>query len=110
MQAIKVYSNPPRSDWDKLSKRPFAQDPSIERSVRKIIKRVKENGDKALKKFTREFDGVKLKKLLVPEIEIENSIAGIDEDLKNAILAARKNIEAFHNSQKEQITKVNSFL
>ena len=58
MQTIKYVKN---KDWGKILKRPVFDSSSHEKKVRKILNAVKNKGDKAVKKFTEEFDGVKLK-------------------------------------------------
>ena len=67
---MKVYKYPGKEIWNELIQRPAADRSALEKSVRKILEKVKEKGDKALRKYTKEFDGVKLKKLQVSEKEI----------------------------------------
>ncbi|MCW3119746.1 MAG: hisD, partial [Chitinophagaceae bacterium] len=60
---------------------------------------VKKNGDKAVKKYSKEFDGVKLKKLQVSEKEIKAAEKLVSDELKQAIHIAKSNIEKFHSAQ-----------
>jgi histidinol dehydrogenase len=101
---MKLYSYPSRNEWDELIKRPVADMSSLEKPVRKILRKVKENGDRAVRKFTREFDGVKLKKLQVSDTEIKKAAALLPEELKAAIRQAKDNITRFHETQREAIT------
>jgi histidinol dehydrogenase len=96
MQVIKY---PTKDEWPQLIQRPVMEQLSLEKKVRKVLLKVKDGGDKALKKFTREFDGVKIRNLLVSEKEIKQAIAQVPVDLKEAITIAAKNIEAFHRLQ-----------
>ena len=70
---INVIKYPDRTNWQEIIKRPVLETVSLEKAVKKILEKVKEKGDKAVKKYTNEFDGVKLKKLLVSEKEIEEA-------------------------------------
>lgn len=69
--------------------------------LKKILKKVRKKGDKALFEFTERFDGVKLEQLLVTANEIAQAEAQLPEELKSAILLAKRNIEKFHAAQQE---------
>ncbi|MBL7746356.1 MAG: histidinol dehydrogenase, partial [Chitinophagaceae bacterium] len=103
---MNLYTYPDKKIWAEILKRPVTDTPKMERSVRKIMQKVKAKGDKALIKFTKEFDGIKLKELAVPEHEIENAGTLLSDDLKAAIQQASKNIETFHTAQKEAVQKI----
>ena len=70
----------------------------INKKVREIIEDVKINGDKALYKYSEMFD-VKLDSLTVGSEEIEEAYNRIDEEFKEVLLAAAKNIRNFHEKQ-----------
>ncbi len=89
--------------WNELTKRPVLETASLEKSVRKILEKVKTKGDKAVKKYTKEFDGVKLKRFLVSQKEIDAAEKFLPQELKEAIQQAKLNIEKFHLSQVEEI-------
>lgn len=97
---------PNRDEWTELAKRPVADFSSLEKPVRKILQKVKEKGDKAVRKFTKEFDGVKLKSLEVSAEEINNAATLLSDELKAAIQQAKANIETFHAVQREEIKKI----
>jgi histidinol dehydrogenase len=103
---MKVYKHPSIDQWPEIAARPVADLSSLEKSVRKILQKVKEKGDKAVRKFTKEFDGIELKKLVVTEKEIQQAIASLNEELKSAINQARQNIGIFHRAQEQQSNKV----
>ena len=71
-------------------------------SVRKIIKDVKKSGDKALKKYTKQFDQVELKEIKVSIEEIENAYKNATKEEIEAIKKAAENIKDFARKQKEQ--------
>ena len=101
---MRQYNYPFPDQWEELVKRPVTDNSALEKPVRRILRKVKENGDRAVRKFTSEFDGVKLKKLQVTEKEIKTAAALLPDELKAAIRLAKENIERFHQSQREAIT------
>lgn len=103
---IKVIGYPDKNDWNEIAKRPVIENILLEKTVRKILDKVKAKGDKALKKFTKELDGVKLKKLPVSEKEISAAEKLITPELKQAIQEAKTNIEIFHSAQPEEIKEI----
>lgn len=96
---MKLINNPKRKDWPALLQRPVFDALSLEKKVRKILNKVKREGDKAVRQFTRDFDGVKLTTSIVSEREINQAISLVPEELKQAIRTAKKNIEKFHAAQ-----------
>jgi len=102
---IKVIKQPSKEDWQEIVKRPVFENSSLEKTVKKILDKVKGKGDKAVRKYTKDFDGVKLKKLAVSEKEIKTAENLLSQKLKDAIQQAKSNIEKFHRSQIEE-TKV----
>src|SRR6187401_3700430 len=100
---IKVIKQPSKKDWQEIVKRPVFENSSLEKTVKKILEKVKNKGDKAVRKYTKDFDGVKLKKLAVSEKEIKNSGNFLSQELKDAIQQAKSNIEKLHRSQAEEI-------
>ncbi|SDH59243.1 histidinol dehydrogenase [Winogradskyella thalassocola] len=97
---MKLYNNPDKSSWLELLQRPTKSVEVIEATVDEIFKEVKEDGDKAIKKYTIKFDGVALETNLVSKAEIEQASKLVNEDLKEAIQLAKSNIEKFHSAQK----------
>jgi histidinol dehydrogenase len=96
---MEIFNNPKPSEWEKLIKRPVVSAASLEKSVKKILQQVKDKGDRAIKKYTAEFDGVKLKNAVVSEKEIRMAIKLVSPELKTAIETAAKNIRKFHLPQ-----------
>jgi histidinol dehydrogenase len=100
---IKLIKYPDRKDWQEIVKRPVMETASLEKAVKKILQKVKTGGDKAVKKYTKEFDRVKLKKLQVTEKEITAAEELLSPELKEAIQQAKLNIEKFHRPQLDEI-------
>ncbi|KPC75637.1 histidinol dehydrogenase [Thermoactinomyces vulgaris] len=68
-------------------------------TVRKIITRVKEDGDQALVAFTKQFDGVKLNSLHVEEAELAEAAQAVEPKLMTALRHAAERIRRFHEKQ-----------
>jgi histidinol dehydrogenase len=96
---MKVYSYPEKGSWQTLAKRPEFNKGSLDTLVADIIRNVRSDGDRALRKYSQEFDGTSLNNLKVSDSEIREAIASVPVDLKNAINLARNNIEKFHREQ-----------
>jgi len=103
---MKQYEYPDKKEWAEIVERPIADYSSLEKKVKKMMLNVKNKGDKAVFKYCKEFDGVKLKSLAVTQKEVDKAILSVPLELKTAILQAKINIELFHNSQKTEVKKI----
>lgn len=77
-------------------------DLAVETTVREIIQDVQKNGDQALRKYTQKFDGVALEKFEVSTQILKNAWENLDNQLKQALQIAYKNITSFHQQQLER--------
>jgi histidinol dehydrogenase len=102
---MKTYINPPQDSWPEILKRPVFEVSDLFGKVQTILDEIKMIGDEALRKYTLQFDGVKLDSFLVTEKELTEVELQIDEELKVAINLASKNIQTFHAAQITQIKK-----
>ena len=94
----KIY-NPNKNEWSRILKRPTQTVNDIEAKVNQVFNDIRENGDKAIYKYTEKFDEVNLDSNLVSEIKIDNAVKKVSEKLKRAIKQAKQNIEVFHKAQ-----------
>lgn len=102
---MKKIAYPNKQDWKSILKRPTKTVDDIEDTVKTVFLDIKKNGDTAVNKYTQKFDGVALENNIVTKKEIENAKSLISEELKEAIILAKKNITAFHLAQKtEKVT------
>jgi len=95
---MNIFENPARSEWNGLTRRKGVDYEGIRPRVEAILKAVASEGDAALKRLMREIDGVEAP-LEVAENEIDAACKQVSADVREAILFARKNIEAFHRAQ-----------
>lgn len=72
--------------------------------VQDILRDVKVNGDEALRKYTKAFDGVDVTEWRINAKEIDAWAEEADEAFKAAMLQAKENIIAFHETQKQNHT------
>jgi len=86
---------------EKLANRGVADDPTVTRNVARIAGDVRKNGDKALLKYARKFDGLaKDQPVLVSEEELNAAWRTVSSDFKQALKAAAQNIRQFAKWQK----------
>ncbi|MBQ6172370.1 MAG: histidinol dehydrogenase [Clostridia bacterium] len=72
----------------------------VTKIVTEIINDVRNNGDKALKKYTEKFDGVILNDFEIPVIKAKEAFE--TSKIKDALSAAAKNIREYHEKQVAQ--------
>ena len=101
-----LISTPDKSQWQEILKRPVMNTENLFDTVRSVIDRVKEEGDRAVLDYEEKFDKVVLASLAVSEEEQQEAENLVSEDLKAAIRLAKQNIETFHAAQRFEGKKV----
>lgn len=113
----KIFINPSKEQWPVIIQRPAFDSKPLEKTVSGILSDVKQNGDAAVKKYALQFDKVNFSHLAgttgdagsilhVSEREIAEAIGSVSDELKKAIQMAKSNISKFHQSQNEEIKKI----
>ena len=101
--------------WKKLSaarrsaalRRPAqSAQPAVAAAVRTIIATVRQDGDAALRRYTRKFDGVILRSLRVPEAEFVMAGQSLSRADLAALRSAYRNIRTFHAAQQPRDLRV----
>lgn len=95
----KIY-NPTNETWQSILKRPTANFSDIEETVKGIFKEIQTKGDSAVAKYTSLFDGISIENIEVTSEEINEAVKMVSDELKDAIITAKSNIEKFHAAQK----------
>lgn len=72
-------------------------------TVKSIISDVRKNGDAAVKKYTRQFDGVEVEMIRVNNKEILSACKNIANDEMRTLKTAANNIQKFAERQQEQL-------
>lgn len=97
---LKIITNNIDNSLKKLLKRgAFSADRPENKIVWEIIKDVKNNGDQAVRKYTKKFDKVSLKNIKVDPLEIKLAHSQADKAFLRAIRIAIKNISNYHLKQ-----------
>jgi histidinol dehydrogenase len=97
---MKIYKYPPLDEWQEIISRPDYDPVPLRAQVAAILKRIREEGDEAIRHYTRQFDKVDIQDFLVPAAQIAEAGSLIKDDLKKAIAIAHRNITRFHEQQK----------
>lgn len=103
----KIYQ-PKKKDWTVILQRPVKDFQDVEVTVNQIFREVKEQGDAAVRKYTRLFDGVEPQAIEVSPEEIASAEPLVSEELKAAIDLAKNNISKFHESQRTAGVKIST--
>lgn len=86
----------------RLTNRAVNLSADVEQAAAAILEDVRANGDEAVRRLTKKFDGADLQDFRVTEEEIDEAVASVSEDLMAVLREAKENIEAYH---KEQVRK-----
>lgn len=97
----------PSTDLAAVLPRPDIAGEGPRAAVREIIDRVKDEGDAVLRELTEQFDGVTLTDLQVPDEALDAAVAGLSEELREAMETAIAGIEAFHRHQVREPEVIN---
>ncbi len=103
---MQIIRYPSKYNWAGILQRPTIDNGMLRKQVGKIIADVRKTGDRSLKRYSKKFDGVDLKKLAVGQKEILAAEKNISDSLKLAINIAIQNIKRFHSIQVEEIKKI----
>ena len=72
------------------------------KTVRQVLKDVRENGDAALRKYSEMWDGIQLEDFRVTRKEIEQAVQNFDPQLKLDLEEAAANIRYYHEAQSRE--------
>lgn len=76
-----------------LLERSFSIDDGLAAKVRALVAEVRADGDAALRRFARQFDGVTLDALEVPRVQLQRALEGLDPNVRRGLERARQNLE-----------------
>ena len=97
---MNIITNPSRTEWEALTARPSFDDADIEERVRRIIARVRKDGDEAIKQLSREIEKKEIDTLEVSQEEYNRAEAAVTPAVAAAVQDAIYNIESFHRAQR----------
>lgn len=102
-------------DWQKcdeqqrrelLTRPAISASDRITESVSEILRRVRSEGDSALREFCARFDKTEVQELRVTAQQIEAASARLGDDVKQAMAHAVRNINTFHQAQKLAVVDI----
>jgi histidinol dehydrogenase len=96
---MKIYLNPKINLWSEICKRPSFEQHDLEKQVLDLMEQVRLEGDVAVKRLSKRFDGVALESLLIPDEAFSKAEKVLPDALKAAIRQAAANVERFHAAQ-----------
>ena len=99
MERLTIYNNPPRAEWAALTERYTRREEEITEQVSAILAEVRNSGDRALRALTQRIEGRTPERFEVPAGELQAAEKELSSELKEALSAAKSNIEAFHRAQ-----------
>ena len=99
-----IYPN--SADLIEALQRPELNSIDLESLVKEIFDTVKSKGDKGVREYVQQFEQLDVTSLKVSREEMQEAAQNISEELKKAIETAAKNIQTFHEAQKETVQKI----
>lgn len=102
IQVIKADGSAEQQFFSSLRSRSQEVDKTVTKNVAEIIEAVRQNGDDAVREYTKKFDGCCPDVFEVDREQINDALTEADPDYVDALLGALENISAFHNRQKQQ--------
>ena len=106
---MKKIVNPSSEELSEALLRPSLEQKNLTELVHGIYEDIRVNGDRAVQKYVKQFDGSDLNELPVSKEEVAAAKEKVSHKLKSAIMRAAENIKAFHESQKEEVKVVETF-
>lgn len=95
-------------EWQRLCARQLVRKRRVEDRVRQILDDVRQDGDEALLRYTRRFDGVRLtpKQLRVTQAEISGAFQHLDPKFALQLKSAIQNVQAFYGRPRLKPVKI----
>ncbi|UOQ51642.1 histidinol dehydrogenase [Hymenobacter cellulosivorans] len=104
---MQVVHYPGQDEWAALQQRPAAGEAQqVAERVRQIFDDVRQRGDEALRHYAQELDGATLTELRVSPEEVAAAVALVPAALQTAIRQAHANLWKFHQTQREEVVRV----
>ena len=103
---MKTIRYPKKKDWSALMLRPAKKTVALQALVNKVFADIQRQGDKAVMKYSKQFDSCAVVSIKVSRSEITQATKAVTPDLKAAIELAKNNITKFHAAQRETAQRI----
>ena len=93
------------SELDSLIAWDSSIDEEISNSVKKIISDVRQNGDRSVLDYTKQFDSIMAKsisELTMPKERLKQAFDNLEKEQKDALLIAAERIKSYHQNQVQE--------
>ncbi len=84
----------------RFKQKELINDKSFANKVNNILSEVAQHGDKALIKYTKEYDHVELQNICISDELLKKSWENLDQSLKNSLTVSANRIKKFHEISK----------
>ncbi len=85
--------------WAEMNRQTEAVGKNINAAVEPILAAVRTEGDAAVRRYTKQFDGIELDSFELAKSELDKALAAAPAELTNALERAAARIRAFHAKQ-----------
>jgi histidinol dehydrogenase len=96
---MNIIKYPAKEEWKRIVERPHLDVSQLNNTVKSVLDKVRNEGDRAVIEYEKAFDHVELNSLTVTDAEIDEAEMLISKELKEALILAHQNINHFHESQ-----------
>ena len=103
---MKIYQHPTQDQWPEITARPRLDLTELNETVATVLKRIRQEGDVAVKAYELLFDKAVLSDLAVSPQEMAEAEQLVSDELRDAITLAHHNIKLFHEAQRFSGQKV----
>ncbi len=103
---MKIYQHPTQDQWPEIIARPRLDLTELNETVANVLKRIRQEGDVAVKAYELMFDKAVLTDLAVSPQEMAEAEQLVSDELRDAITLAHHNIKLFHEAQRFSGQKV----
>jgi histidinol dehydrogenase len=95
----------PESSWSRTLEAVGGGVNTVEDAVRRIVRDVREQGDAAVRRYNKAFDGAEYDSLRVTQDEVSAAYHSIDPDVVDALRFAAQRIGSYHEAQSKHVMR-----
>ncbi|PZX17375.1 histidinol dehydrogenase [Breznakibacter xylanolyticus] len=103
---MQISIRPAVDQWSELLRRPNIDVSDLFGMVQEVLNHIRTDGDAAVRRYTAKFDGYDAQVVQVSQEEIDRACMAVSNELKQAIITARHNVEKFHSAQHLAVKKI----
>ena len=103
---MQIINNPKPENFAQLLARPVFEQARIMEIIKPVFQKVKNEGDEALKFYSRKFDAFVPENFELSKNKLQNRADKCPDDLQKAIKQAAANIRKFHAAQKQDFKQI----